>query len=510
MTEVERCPSFCNSHFSATRELSAACMAELDLEQLKELLSGKAAPPYTGPSRSMDDVTRFSVQSDDSGYQSGSPKASLRGTGDKGVAVTSGTYSLDRAPKIRDCLIQRQDKGRKGKENRSVSRAYYENCESLLLLSSVPEKNLVWMREDKEPPHHVLQPLSSAEWQTSPLMETMRDDDYEEEEVPPCQPARVLYIVKKNNVRHLQETVLQVPSHKAVQSELAVGSWARAEAASQAKGEVMPGTTEENASESQEELTSESEEEVLPNIMVEVLPQRRKEVVSERKEEVKSEVKGKTVTPQGKALTLGKAQAMAQSLQQERLLTTACPEPQHREAVELFEPWGKIKVMIQSPNRAVPLAREPHKPPHKDTEEALQRPSKSEEAEAASPCKCDTASRLCEHLKDSMLRRRRKKDPLSGKKRLRRLFRGQFRKRASGNFVFSFFSLYSLSLSLFLSMMTQWTTSSSTSSLAKTEIQSLVDGKFIKALFRCENEAYKQAFLNILYITKYFKHTQVP
>lgn len=423
MTHIEQYSTFTSLHVRDSDNIH-----EWKFQILGEKLCHEKKAFYSEPSSLFENNSRSSTDSSDSGYLSSSPQIIKKSKKDKKDAFISETHSLDRG--------KRKGSGRvflhpepQGVDTRGGLLLLEEVEHFISLLSSLETEQLEneerfdkmpeisqpinlpqtlndWMDEhgqcrlDVNGQEVKIEEMLPAESSTSliNLEETEAQD--EEEVIPECMPIIPLFVKQHSPVRYFQETVHHDHPYKAV--------WFELEQIDERKTEAVSG--EEIVAHSKEDESQSKAHEPYSNKHT---PLRRSKALCPSREEIVAYIKEKEL--QNKAdVPHSKADIEPQ---------TKCKTEADSQTKRSAAP--SISVQVDSQSKDI------------SKERVLRSVGKGEEAglgKGEGVSKGDGVSWLCEHLKESLPKLRRKKDPLFGKKRLRHLFRGQFKKSASGDF----------------------------------------------------------------------------
>lgn len=303
-------PNECTSTYTITDRGIEKCHFT-DSLHIKSYTSGSHV-------RSEEDVSRDSMESNESGYQSSSPRTSLKTWKTPAYSYTHPVHHGKRSPLGRK--LGKMKSGREGtgdvtypkecawnirrwrrltemaevefKEDLAPVEARNDLCLDSSLLRNVTEESFILSA------YKNLMSISSDSPPVSPNDGRRATVFYEEEDVPECPPQVPTYIMEKSVIRHPQEVHLQVPSHKAIQSEPSLvcmrGDDDRFESDGSEDESESEFESEEEESKSEGE-ESESEEDVLFRTKEEFASGRNKETREEgterttEKEETSSE-----------------------------------------------------------------------------------------------------------------------------------------------------------------------------------------------------------------------------
>lgn len=399
MTQLEPRLSYNFTNFPAVSQCTSTyTITERGIEKYQPI-SPYLIKTYTSSShsRSEEDVSRASLESNESGYQSGSPRSSLKTCK---TTVDSNTHPVHRGKRSR--LKQKQGKkngvredtedvtclskgkqvlymgGTEGKEDVTPLEARNDLYQNASLLRNITEESFV-LRAYKN-----LTSLSNDSPPLSPSDGRRATVFYEEEEVPECPPQVPTYVVEKSAIRHPQEIYIQVASHKAIQSEPSLVCVRRADDMFESDGEDVSESESESEDSTSVEEESESEEDVVFRMKEEFVSDRneekkrqKEEVISVTKAEEAFEAINKVDTPHTNAAEVmelrRKIKAMTQSLKEmglrnrqrieEVLKSPSRTEgvPQYRETeeeIEVLELRNRAKLMTQNVMELEPITTE--------------------------------------------------------------------------------------------------------------------------------------------------------
>ncbi|XP_050686630.1 uncharacterized protein LOC126980589 isoform X5 [Eriocheir sinensis] len=348
MTQLEPRLSYNFSHFPTTREYTTYAITERGIEKCQSVGPFRIKTYTTSShSHSEEDISRVSLESNESGYQSGSPLPSLETCK---TPMASNTHPVDRGKRSRLKRKQGKSKGLRegtedvtcpkpfpwspatwrqvldmvgtgGKEDVMPLEAHNNLYQNSSLLGNIAEESFVLTRAYKNPTSqsYDLPPLSPSDGRRATVF-------YEEEDVPECPPQVPTYVMEKSVIRHPQEIFLQVASHKAIQSEPSLVCIRRVE-------DLFESDDGEDVSESE----SESEEE----------ESKSEEEESESEEDVVFRMKEEFVSDQNEEKKTENEEIISETKAEEAFKTINKTDTPHSNSAEVMELRHKIKVMTQ-------------------------------------------------------------------------------------------------------------------------------------------------------------------